>query len=107
MNSSEKKIVSLMISVYCSAKHSSPKGRLCHSCSELEAYAHQRLQKCIYGEDKPTCKQCPVHCYKPSMKVQMQEVMRFSGPRMILVHPIAAIKHLLKELRPKKVKRSH
>ena len=26
-----------------------------------------------------------------------EEVMRFAGPRMILYHPVAAIRHLLQE----------
>lgn len=31
-------------------------------------------------------------------KEKMREVMRYAGPRMMWHHPIAAIKHLIKEL---------
>lgn len=31
----------------------------------LNAYADKRLDKCVFGENKPACKQCPVHCYQP------------------------------------------
>lgn len=29
---------------------------------KLYAYAINRLEKCRYGEQKPACKQCPIHC---------------------------------------------
>ena len=29
----------------------------------LFVYAQKRLDKCVFGEEKPACKQCPVHCY--------------------------------------------
>jgi len=43
------------------------------------------------------CKKCPIHCYKPDMRVKMRAVMRWAGPRMVLYHPIEAIKHLIRE----------
>ncbi|MDY5655574.1 MAG: nitrous oxide-stimulated promoter family protein, partial [Prevotella sp.] len=55
------------------------------------------LDRCRYGEHKPTCKQCPIHCYRPEMKEKIRGIMRWAGPRMILYHPIAAIRHLLRE----------
>ena len=50
------------------------------------------------GQKKPTCKKCPIHCYKPDMKEKMREAMRYAGPRMMWHHPIAAIRHLIREL---------
>ena len=32
----------------------------------LNAYADKRLDKCVFGENKPACKQCPGHCCKVS-----------------------------------------
>lgn len=49
----------------------------------------------MYG--KNTCRLCPIHCYKPAMKERMREVMRYAGPRMLLYHPAAALRHLWKE----------
>lgn len=43
---------------------------------------------------KTTCKKCPVHCYSPDMREKIRAVMRYSGPRMIFLHPFAAIRHL-------------
>lgn len=64
-------------------------------------YAHQRLERCKFGEDKPSCTRCPVHCYKPAMREQIRQVMRYSGPRMLLHDPIMAIRHLWDFLRAK------
>lgn len=91
----EKAMVAEMIRMYC-RKHEG-NGSLCPSCQELLEYAHSRLDRCRYGEDKPTCKRCPVHCYRPEMKERIKAVMRWSGPRMILYHPVAALKHLVRE----------
>lgn len=96
MNEGEKKVVSSMIAIYCRSKHSSGK-ELCEECSALNEYALQRLETCRFGEEKPTCAGCPVHCYKKNMRVKIKEVMRFSGPRMLFVHPIATIRHLYRE----------
>lgn len=67
---------------------------------QLYKYAINRLEKCYYGENKPACKQCPIHCYQPKMREQMKVVMRWSGPKMLLRHPILAIRHLLDDRRP-------
>lgn len=90
----EKKIAGQMIRLYCK-KHEGNQ-ELCPSCQELLEYAYHRLDRCKYGEEKPTCQKCPIHCYKPEMKERIRKVMRWSGPRMILYHPITSIKHLLR-----------
>ena len=69
------------------------------SVKELLEYADSRLSKCRFGENKPTCRRCPVHCYRPEMRRQMQDVMRYAGPRMFFHHPIIAIRHISRELR--------
>lgn len=92
----EMKTVSAMIEIYCRAHHHS-RQRLCTECEELKHYAAMRLDRCPYGESKPTCNRCPIHCYKPEPKERMRQVMIYAGPRMLLPHPILAIRHLLKE----------
>ena len=91
----EKRVVEQMIRLYCRRKEGNEV--LCPSCHELLDYAHRRLDRCRYGEEKPTCKKCPIHCYRPEMKERIRAVMRWSGPRMILYHPVDAIKHVLRE----------
>ena len=93
----EKTTVKQMIEIYCHGKKHVNIG-LCEDCSTLLHYAYSRLEHCKYGNNKPTCKKCPIHCYKPEMRQHMRFVMRYAGPRMLWIHPIAAIKHIIKEL---------
>ncbi len=95
MNKVEKKTVGKMIHIYCSKKHGTTR-TLCADCAELNCYAQRRLDKCTFGEDKPTCQKCTVHCYQPEMRSRIQNVMTFSGPRIILKSPVLAIKHWMK-----------
>ncbi|UCD10047.1 MAG: nitrous oxide-stimulated promoter family protein [Dehalococcoidales bacterium] len=88
----EYNTVDAMISIYCKGHHGSQ--NTCDDCLELGGYALERLKKCPFREDKPTCAQCLVHCYKPVMRERIREVMKYSGPRMIYTHPIMAIQHL-------------
>lgn len=87
---SEKRVVAKMIAIY-NRHHQT-------NADELLTYAHQRLDRCPHGEAKPTCRKCPIHCYRPDMRQLMKEVMRYSGPRMILYSPLDAIRHILREL---------
>ena len=97
----EKKVVSFMIALYCRKKHHT-KGRLCAECAALEEYAGQRSDHCPFMETKTFCSNCTVHCYKQEMREKIREVMRFSGPRMLFVHPLMAIGHVLESRKEKK-----
>jgi len=94
----EKKTVGQMVDIYCKGHHHTQEG-LCEECSALLDYAHARLDHCKFGEKKPTCKVCPIHCYKPEMRERMKNAMRYAGPRMMWHHPVSAIKHLMREIR--------
>ena len=96
MNEEEKKVVSIMISIYCNSKHGTRKV-LCEECNKLNSYAHGRLERCPFGEYKPTCGSCTVHCYKKDMRGMIKEVMKMAGPRMLFLHPIITIKHFYRE----------
>lgn len=61
----------------------------------LIAYAMKRLSYCKFGEEKTFCSKCPIHCYAPKYKLEIKKVMKYSGPRMLFVHPIMTINHLL------------
>ena len=90
----EKAMVSEMIALYC-RRHHHPAGRLCDECAALERYAHTRSDCCPFMETKTFCSNCRVHCYQPEKREQIRIVMRYAGPRMLYVHPTAAIRHLL------------
>jgi len=97
----EKSTVQMMIELYCKAHHR-PERQLCPDCQELLEYAMTRLSHCKFQESKPTCAKCTVHCYKPEMRKRIQEIMRYSGPKMIYTHPIAAIRHLFDGMKKEK-----
>jgi hypothetical protein len=65
----------------------------------LNAYAEKRLDKCVFGEEKPACKQCPVHCYQPAKREEMKQIMRWAGPRMLWRHPMLTVLHLIDDRR--------
>ena len=90
----EMKTVRAMIALSCEARHEGSAG-LCSDCNELWDYAQARVDRCPFKDCKPTCVNCTVHCYKPTMRERIREVMRFSGPRMMWRHPVLAIMHLL------------
>lgn len=91
---SEKKIVTYMIALYCRKKHK--RTITCADCRALMHYARNRLDKCPYGEKKPPCRKCATHCYRKDMRKKVRQIMRFSGPRMLLYHPVIYFKHLLR-----------
>lgn len=93
----EFETISAMVKIYCKAHHTDAEQHPCEECASFIEYAHVRLDRCPYGQDKPTCNKCPVHCYKPHMKTKAREIMIFAGPRMLLPHPIMAIRHLMSE----------
>jgi len=96
----EKKIVALMIRLYCKKKHGTKK-ELCAECQSLCDYAMLRSDKCPFMETKTFCSNCKVHCYKADMREKIREVMRFAGPRMIFHHPVMAIRHVIESKREK------
>lgn len=97
----EKRMVSLMIKLYCNKNHHT-KSQMCEECAQLNEYAIMRSDKCPFMETKTFCSNCKVHCYKPDMREKIREVMRFSGPRMIYRHPVAAIRHVVESKKEKK-----
>ena len=88
-----------MTKIYCNQHHGLQDDGLCDDCAKLMNYAERRLDKCPYGEKKPTCANCPIHCYKPRPRQQARDVMRFAGPRMAWRHPLRALCHVFDKFR--------
>lgn len=93
------KVLGLFTAVYCRRHHGGEKSalssaelegdklglgkyRYCADCREFLAYAIQRRLRCPL-DPKPTCKECPVHCYRPGHRERVREIMRFSGKHLI------------------------
>ena len=93
------KVLLQFTSVYCKANHAGSKffvqsddpefarmpfGKfpVCAQCLEFLLYAFERRLRCPL-EEKPTCKHCQVHCFKPGHREKVREIMRFSGQYLI------------------------
>lgn len=85
-------IVTAMIKIYCKGNHGTEE--LCDECLELAEYAELRVKNCKFGDKKPVCGKCTVHCYKQEMREKIREVMRYSGPKMVYKHPVMLLKHV-------------
>ncbi len=95
----ELRTIAVLIARFCRDHHTRTRA-LCTGCDELTTYARRRLERCPYGEAKPACTNCPIHCYQPKIRAQIRAVMRYAGPRLLLTHPILALRHWLDERKP-------
>ena len=98
----ELRTIEAMMRMYCRGhRHRREAGaHLCAECDALFDYAKRRLERCVFGDAKPTCANCVVHCYTPDMRAQVRAMMRWAGPRMLLRHPVLGILHKLDGRRP-------
>lgn len=106
------KTLALFIDLYCRYRHAdAPKtsvqlktydvqaiaGRpvmLCPQCFKLLAHAWVKRSHCPM-HPKPACKHCPSHCYQPSYRAQIREVMKYSGKKLLLRGRLDYLYHLL------------
>ena len=95
----EMELSARMIGLYCADRHGAKEG-LCAQCAALLSYVGARLQCCPYGDEKPTCRRCPIHCYRSTEREQIKEVMRYAGPRLLLHGDFSALRHLLHDRQP-------
>lgn len=73
----EKRVVVLMINLYCKSNHR--KSVPCKSCSELISYVNTKIDSCPFMETKTYCSNCNVHCYSNEMQFRIKKVMKYSG----------------------------
>lgn len=95
----ERRTLTAMLQLFCRHHHAT-RDELCDECANLLNYAFRKLDRCVFGGDKPVCAKCPIHCYQPEMRERIQQVMRYAGPKMLLRHPGLAIGHLFDKRKP-------
>lgn len=91
----EATTVRVMIELACRGRHGGEAKELCPDCTKLWEYVQERLARCPFRTDKPTCLKCTVHCHAPDRREQIREVMRYAGPRMAWRHPFLSLLHFL------------
>jgi len=90
----ERKTINAMVKIYCKGNHKT-KSTFCKDCQTLLDYAFERLSNCPYKKNKPTCRNCTIHCFNEPEKLKFRKIMRYAGPRIIFKNPILAIHHLI------------
>lgn len=91
------KVLALFTSVYCRDHHQRDRRglsdlppslemlsryRCCDDCLDFLNYAIERRLRCPL-EEKPVCKHCTIHCYRPGHREKVREIMRYSGKTLI------------------------
>ena len=74
----EKRVIQEMITLYCRKQHHEL--QLCKECN------------------------CRVHCYRKEQREQIRQIMRYSGPRMLLHRPVMVLQHMWLSRKEKKYK---
>lgn len=92
--------ITVMVRLYCRGHHGAQGTKLCGECASLLDYASRRTERCVFGDAKPTCANCQVHCYTALMRERVKTVMRWAGPRMLFHHPVLALRHKLDGFKP-------
>lgn len=99
----EKKTLEAMIDLYCKGNHYNKKEdrtasyTRCPICVEQTKYALGKIDKCPFKENKPVCSKCRVKCYNIEHKDYIKGVMRYSGPRFILHHPLLLLRYAFRK----------
>ena len=96
----ELKTIAAMVRMYCRGHGHRGRPPPCVECAALLDYATHRLQRCVFGDAKPSCKNCLVHCYSADMREQVRVIMKWAGPRMMWRHPVLSIFHVLDGRKP-------
>jgi hypothetical protein len=100
----ENETVRAMVEIYCKSNHNNEMNN-CPKCKQVYEYASYRILRCPHKEEKPSCAKCEIHCFNKQMKEEIKKVMRFSGPRMLIYHPILSIFHYLDSLKSGSLKK--
>lgn len=94
----EKETLREMVTLYC--RYRLKAKSMPESYEQLVDYAFRRLERCRWGTKKPNCHQCKIHCYAPDKRKQMREIMKWTGPKMIIYAPMKAMRYLINSMRP-------
>lgn len=89
----EKKTIRTMIRIYCKGKHQTEGNVLCQDCEELISYAEKRIELCPNTGTGTFCGNCKKPCYAGDMRKKMREVMKYSGMKMLFLHPGMVVEH--------------
>jgi hypothetical protein len=67
---------------------------LCPQCFEMVVRAEKHASRCPHMAYKTFCHSCPLPCYSKSHLEEIAQMMRFSGPRLMLHNPLIALRYI-------------
>jgi hypothetical protein len=90
------RLLAKFVEVFCHAKHGADEQtpvalpaelgerHLCTECAGFLEYAIYKRLKCPLEAEKPTCKNCRIHCYDTERRAKVREIMAFAGRRLMM-----------------------
>ena len=94
----EKENIRKTFGVYCNANHGTTDNKLCPKCTALLTTVMLKIQRCPYGIAKPICDACETSCFGEVPTNEFRAVMKAGQKKMLLSHPLMAVKHKLASL---------
>ncbi len=88
---------------YAKAHPNWRRAALCPSCMELVTRVEGRTERCPHMAYKSYCHLCPRPCHPPAEMARITPLMRYSGPRLLLRHPVLTLRHVRGVMRSKKI----
>ena len=93
----ERKTLTAMRQLYCHDHHA---GGTSHARNAATLQSMPIAARGLpFSNGQATCGHCRIHCYRAEARAAIQEIMRYSGPRMLWRHPLLAIRHMRDSLR--------
>lgn len=91
----EKENIRKTFGVYCNANHGTTDNKLCPKCTALLTTVMLKIQRCPYGIAKPICDGCETPCFGEVPTNEFRNIMKAGQKKMLLSHPLMAVKHKL------------
>lgn len=91
----EKETIRKTFGEYCNANHGTVGGKLCARCTAVLSNVMIKISRCPYGIGKPICEQCETPCFGERFTNEFMTIMKGGQKKMLLSHPIMAVKHKL------------
>ena len=94
----EKENIRKTFGLYCNANHGTTDNKLCPKCTALLTTVMLKIQRCPYGISKPICDACETPCFGEVPTKEFRNIMKSSQKKMLLSHPLMAVRHKLASL---------
>jgi hypothetical protein len=66
---------------------------LCPECFALVKESVRHTNRCRHLAYKTFCHHCPTPCYALSVREKIRPIMRYSGPRLVMKHPVLGFQY--------------